>query len=327
MTDQSLSATAVAEPGTARTGIVPSSYALGVGAVVLVWIGIGSLQRSGGVWSGLAEGRAVLLAPAVLSVVAMVVVLERRWPAEARKITACGHLQDGGFFLFHIVAVVPFMTLLSVAFAHLLQAHIPWVAPAWLQASPLWLLAALTFVLMDVSNWCAHYADHRFQSLWRVHALHHSQEELSVLTSFRAHPLSHLPGFMLAAIPPFFLLGSRGAPVLISLYVCLGTIPHANLNWSYGALGRIVVSPAYHRLHHAVDGVNGRNLGVVLTVWDVLIGRADFPAPGGPVRKTGLRGRPVPVEQSPGDRWRPELLVLQLAEPFVAHAGPEARPS
>ena len=174
---------------------------------------------------------------------------------------------------------------------------------------------------MDGCNWLAHYADHRFEALWRVHALHHSQEELSVLTSFRAHPLSHLPGFMLAAVPPFVLLGSRGAPVLISLYVCLGTIPHANLDWSYGPLGRVLVSPAYHRLHHAVDADVGRNLGVVLTVWDVLVGRADFPAPGGPVRKTGLRGRPVPVEQAEAARWRPEMLVAQLAEPFVALAG------
>ena len=39
---------------------------------------------------------------------------------------------------------------------------------------------------MDGANWLAHYADHRVDALWRFHALHHSQEELSVLTSFRA---------------------------------------------------------------------------------------------------------------------------------------------
>ena len=106
-----------------------------------------------------------------------------------------------------------------------------------------------------------------------------------MLTSFRAHPLSHLPGFLLASIPAFAFTAHRGiAPELITAYVCLGTIPHANVRWSYGPLGKLIVSPSYHRLHHAVEGPAGMNLGVVLTVWDLLAGRARFPDRGGPVR-------------------------------------------
>src|SRR5208337_3034310 len=66
---------------------------------------------------------------------------------------------------------------------------------------PGWLLMPLTVVAMDGANWLAHYADHRPGPLWRFHALHHSQEELSVLTSFRAHPLMHTTGFLLATVP------------------------------------------------------------------------------------------------------------------------------
>ncbi len=179
------------------------------------------------------------------------------------------------------------------------------------------LVLATTLVLMDGSNWLAHWADHRFNALWRMHALHHSQEELSVLTSFRAHPLSHLPGFLLASIPAFALAGHRGlAPQLITAYVCLGTIPHANVRWSYGPLGRLLVSPAYHRLHHAVDGPDGMNLGVVLTLWDVVAGRARFPDRRRLPVRTGLTGRPVPVEQAAGAPSQPRLLLLQLCEPF-----------
>jgi hypothetical protein len=47
---------------------------------------------------------------------------------------------------------------------------------------------------------------------------------------------------------------------------------------------------------HAPD-TQGTNIGVVLTVWDVLAGRAGFPARAGAVGRTGLDGRPVPVEQ------------------------------
>ncbi|MGH9079313.1 MAG: sterol desaturase family protein, partial [Acidimicrobiales bacterium] len=165
--------------------------------------------------------------------------------------------------------------------------------------------------------WVAHWADHHFTALWRMHALHHSQEELSVLTSFRAHPLSHLPGFLLASIPAFVLTGHRGiTPQLVTAYVCLGTIPHANLRWSFGPLGKLFVSPSYHRLHHAVDGPAGMNLGVVLTLWDVLAGRARFPDRRAPAPRTGLAGRPVPVEQAAGSLSLPRLLLRQLCDPF-----------
>jgi hypothetical protein len=80
-------------------------------------------------------------------------------------------------------------------------------------------------------------------------------------------------------------------------------------------LGRVVVSPAYHRLHHAPD-TQAVNLGVVLTVWDVLARCARFPARGEAVGRTGLDGRPVPVEQAYSARPTPLLMAEQLIEPF-----------
>jgi sterol desaturase/sphingolipid hydroxylase (fatty acid hydroxylase superfamily) len=105
--------------------------------------------------------------------------------------------------------------------------------------------------------------------------------------------------------------------VLITIYVCIGTLQHANLRWTFGPLGRVLVSPAYHRLHHAPD-IQNANLGVVLTIWDVLAGRARFPSANTAVGRTGLDGRPVPVEQD--DSAAPVLLLLveQLIEPFRA---------
>jgi hypothetical protein len=147
--------------------------------------------------------------------------------------------------------------------------------------------------------------------------VHHSQEELSVLTSFRAHPLVHTTGFFLATIPVLLLMGDRSvAPLLITLYVCLGTLPHANVRWSFGSLGKVVVSPAYHRIHHAIGAPDGANLGIVLTIWDVLASRAVFPVPGAPVSATGLAARPLAVEQVDP---RPHLRMLwgQLVEPFT----------
>ena len=45
---------------------------------------------------------------------------------------------------------------------------------------------------MDGCNWFVHLANHRVRMLWRFHELHHSQEDMSVLTVFRTHPLIHV---------------------------------------------------------------------------------------------------------------------------------------
>ncbi len=297
------------------------SVLLAGGSAWLLWTGVGALERNGSLGSTLAAGRAELVAPMVVAVTALILVCERCWPAERREVLARGHLHDAAFFVLHVVAVVPLMTLLGVAFADLLGNYVWWIEAPWTASFPRWLVLVVTLVLMDAANWVAHWAEHRFSPLWRMHALHHSQEELSVLTSFRAHPLSHLLGFLLATIPVVAVMGGRGmAPLLITCYVCLGTIPHANLPWTFGPLGRIIVSPAYHRLHHSLDGPNGSNLGIVLTVWDVLAGRARFPAQGAPVCRTGLADRPMRVEQEADGRWHPGVLLSQLAEPFGARA-------
>jgi sterol desaturase/sphingolipid hydroxylase (fatty acid hydroxylase superfamily) len=81
----------------------------------------------------------------------------------------------------------------------------------------------------------------------------------------------------------------------------------------------VLVSPAYHRLPHAPDSRDA-NLGVVLTIWDVLAGCARFPSRTGSVNRTGLDGRPVPVEQEAAAGPALLLLAGQLAEPFRARA-------
>ena len=55
---------------------------------------------------------------------------------------------------------------------------------------------------------------------------------------------------------------------------------------------------------------------MVLTVWDVLAGRARFPVTGAPAFRTGLADRPLPVEQADRTRRHLGLLLAQLAEPF-----------
>ena len=126
----------------------------------------------------------------------------------------------------------------------------------------------------------------------------------------------HTSGFLLATVPVLALTGAHPlAPVLITVYVCLGTLPHTNVNWSYGPLGWVLVSPGYHRLHHSAERQDV-NLGVVLTVWDHLAGMALRPDRARRPCATGLAGRPFPVEQAGTPSGAADLMARQLVEPF-----------
>jgi sterol desaturase/sphingolipid hydroxylase (fatty acid hydroxylase superfamily) len=307
---------ALVRPGWRRL-CLPSVALAGVTAVVL-WVAVTDLLRQGRLETVLSAGRAELAAPLLMVLVIVTAICERIWPAEHRPVLSRGHVQDACYVALHAIVVIPLMTLLSVGAAALISDHASWIELRAAQDWPSWLIVPVTIIAMDGANWLAHYADHKLGFLWRFHALHHSQEELSVLTSFRAHPLMHTTGFLLAAIPVGILMPARPiAPAVITAYVCVGTLQHANLRWTFGPLGRVLVSPAYHRLHHD-PGIQRANLGVALTVWDVLAGRARFPGRGGAAAPTGLAGRPVPVEQDVPAGSVPLVMARQLIEPFRA---------
>ncbi len=263
-------------------------------------------------------GRYQLAGPVVLGFVLTVCVLEQIFPAQRRPLLARGHLLDFGYAVFYALLVIPLVVLLGSGFSDLLARLAPWLVLPLVPGVPGWCFVGLAVIAIDAVDWLTHLANHRLTALWRLHAVHHSQEELSILTTYRAHPLVHV-SFLLSAVPVLAVADNTATPaVVLTAYACLGALPHANVRWTYGSLGRIFISPAYHRIHHSATGRLDINLGTVFAVWDVLSRRAVSPAPDtNTVIETGLSGRPIPVEQ---DGPRPRLgrtMLTQLAEPFI----------
>jgi sterol desaturase/sphingolipid hydroxylase (fatty acid hydroxylase superfamily) len=279
------------------------------------WSGWNALSGRGQI-AAIRAGQLDYAGPVVLGVVFVVVVLEQRWPAQRRPILARGHLLDLCYLAAYAVLVLPIVTLLGAGFATLLEDHASWLILPKVNGVPSWCFVVIGLLAIDASDWLVHFLNHRFNPLWRFHAVHHSQEEVSVLTTFRAHPLVHL-SFVLTAVPGFVLAANAATPAtLLIAYACLGTLPHANVPWTYGRLGRLVISPAYHRAHHRSAGRLDVNLGVVFPFWDALTGRAIFPIEDAPVIETGLGGRPIPVEQAAGRPRLTRVFAIQWLEPF-----------
>lgn len=132
-------------------------------------------------------------------------------------------------------------------------------------------------------------------SMWRIHAIHHSPQEMNWLSSARVHPLNDLVTRGCQFLP-IMLLG-YGANVvlavvpLVSIYVMF---LHSNISWDFGPLRWVLVSPAYHRWHHTSDseGID-RNFAGIFPVWDLLFGTCYFPRTL--PKAYGVKGAKVPT--------------------------------
>ncbi|HEY1151211.1 MAG TPA: sterol desaturase family protein [Pseudoduganella sp.] len=142
-------------------------------------------------------------------------------------------------------------------------------------------------VVIDFVDYWFHRAQHHFNWWWGLHSLHHSQENMNLWSDDRNHVLDDLlrdtvMGLVAIAIgvPPSQYV------LLVSLSRILQSLQHANVRIHFGAIGeRLLVSPRFHRMHHAIGvghesqgqgTLGGCNFGVLLPVWDILFGTANF---------------------------------------------------
>jgi sterol desaturase/sphingolipid hydroxylase (fatty acid hydroxylase superfamily) len=314
-----------ADRPTGRAGPTRAWLAVVILGAAAVWFGIigwQTLSASGHLVHDLVTAQGRMAGPVLLLFVGAVFLAEQRWPAVRRPLLARAHLVDAGYLLLLAVVVGPLVSLLDTGFAEAVVRHAHFLLLGRLPLLPKIVVSALILIGIDAMNWLAHVNNHRSAAMWRLHALHHSQEDMSVFTTFRTHPLAHAS--YLPALIPALVLGASGTVPggALIVYGCLVTIPHANLRSTFGPLGRILVSPAYHRLHHAYTPLDDRgsvNFGFALVCWDQLSRRAAYPSGGTPIR-TGIDGQPVPIEQAARTSRVPGVMVAQIVQPFVIAA-------
>ena len=133
----------------------------------------------------------------------------------------------------------------------------------------------LAFVGVDFCYYWFHRASHAIPLLWAVHAPHHQSREMNISVALRQPFISDLTAMLffwplpLLGIPrDAFFLAVGG----LSLYEAL---MHTTLLDGARAWGRVFNTPAFHRLHHAInDGYRDRNFASTSVIWDRLFGTA-----------------------------------------------------
>ncbi|MEN9839391.1 MAG: hypothetical protein RL177_870 [Bacteroidota bacterium] len=148
----------------------------------------------------------------------------------------------------------------------------------WIPELPFWLYLLGGLMFLDlISAWFAHWIQHKTPWMWRLHLIHHTDQEVDTTSANRHHPGESVIrfGFTTLAV---LVLGTPMWMVFLyqSLSVVLSQFNHANISLPQGldrAISWFIVSPDMHKVHHHyVMPYTDSNYGNIFSVWDRLFG-------------------------------------------------------
>jgi sterol desaturase/sphingolipid hydroxylase (fatty acid hydroxylase superfamily) len=162
------------------------------------------------------------------------------------------------------------------------------IAPWWPGLTDTALFAFLAYLLVfDFVQYWVHRGQHQLNWWWSLHALHHSQRQMTMWSDNRNHLLDDLLTdciivliARLIGVPPGQFVAVVAATQLLE------SLSHANVRLWFGPwFERVLVSPRFHRLHHSIGlghesagqgTLGGHNFAVLFPLWDILFRTADF---------------------------------------------------
>ena len=136
---------------------------------------------------------------------------------------------------------------------------------------------AIGFLLMDLSFYYWHRANHRIGLFWRFHNVHHVDADMDVTTALRFHPGENAYSALFRAAQ-IALIGAT--PLLYAVYefffLANTFFHHANLRLPIRferVLNWFIVTPRMHTIHHStVRGETNSNYSSLFRWWDLLHG-------------------------------------------------------
>jgi sterol desaturase/sphingolipid hydroxylase (fatty acid hydroxylase superfamily) len=208
------------------------------------------------------------------------------------------------YFGWVLLPLAPLRSLVVRALIVAFGAPFPIQLPA---AAAIALSTVVFYLSYEIGYWIDHRLKHRYEVLWRFHAVHHTAEMLTPLTNFRVHPVDTVMflnvlivtnGIAGALLLYFFgshqlafTIGGTNVIVLAALGL-IGTLQHSHF-WIVfpSPWNRILLSPAHHQLHHSRDlRHHNSNFGSTLALFDWLFGTLTIPERERPRLAFGVAG-------------------------------------
>lgn len=222
------------------------------------------------VQSGYSKGWLFLL---VMSFIALAFLLERLVPYDAAFNESYGD-RTRDFYHFIVNETANVAGVLSVP---LLAAFIS-LPSIWPHSLPLWQQLVLAILIADVGITLAHFASHRIDALWRLHAVHHSVKRMYGFNGLMKHPL-HQFIETVAGTTPLLLMGV--SPEVFSLLIVAVILQlllqHSNVAYFSGPLKYLLAINVVHRFHHLKTAEEGDvNFGLFTSLTDFFLGTAYY---------------------------------------------------
>jgi sterol desaturase/sphingolipid hydroxylase (fatty acid hydroxylase superfamily) len=243
----------------------------------------------------------------VLSVLLLVALVElvtrRRW----RLYLTRTFLTDLTYMLFFATGTYYFLFSGHVerAVRGLVTDH-PWLLLNVFSSLPVVPKAIAMIMAVDFFEYWMHRAGHASKLYWSFHCIHHSPQALTPLAKFRVHWGDMLVFGTFKALP-MLMLGHMTVTWMPVLPLgILQVLSHFDLDLHYGpVLGRVLVSPRYHRVHHSADPAQRcTNFGIIFSCWDYIFGTAN-------------PDLSRPKEFGCPEMQVPESFLLQFFHPFL----------
>lgn len=172
----------------------------------------------------------------------------------------------------------------------------------------------IILLIMEFTTYWIHRANHQLPILWRIHAVHHTDTEVDVTTSYRHHPFEEMINALILTQIVFIL----GAPVIvIAMYNLIQTaislLSHSNIvvpKKLDSVLRLFVITPDFHRMHHVNEKhYTNSNYSAILPWFDYLFKTATrVPYDEIPTMQLGLE-----TLRKPKDNRLDKLLIT----PFI----------
>jgi sterol desaturase/sphingolipid hydroxylase (fatty acid hydroxylase superfamily) len=203
---------------------------------------------------------------------------ERRMGAAAvEKYRTRAHFHQFVWYLFRnsglheLILLVWYYALISRYFGFL-NLHL-------MDEAPIAVRFGVIFLAVDLVQYWGHRLRHSVPMLWTFHAVHHSAETLTPGGMDQVHPVDdYVAGFYLTITLMIFGTYPQEWFGVVLVRKFTEFLQHSGINWRFGPLYYVFVSPAFHRVHHARDVFyRDRNYGTHLSVWDYVFGTAADP--------------------------------------------------
>jgi sterol desaturase/sphingolipid hydroxylase (fatty acid hydroxylase superfamily) len=142
---------------------------------------------------------------------------------------------------------------------------------------PWWAALPIGVVLLDLVLYFQHVMFHAVPTLWRIHRVHHADQDFDVTTGVRFHPIE----ILLSTVIKCAGVAAIGAPAVAVLVFEVLLNATSMFNHANASLPRrvqrwvrwVVVTPDMHRVHHSVlYDESSSNFGFNVPWWDHVFG-------------------------------------------------------